>query len=272
MQTELATIIPIAEQHGKNTVNARQLHAFLEVKKDFSNWIKLRIKQFSLTDGRDFVVTSEILGSPELASAKLDSPKKANQKTRGGDRRSIEYHLTIETAKELSMVQNNARGKEVREYFIACEESLRAVAATPALAIPTTLSAALRLAADKADEAEALKLVVKEQAPAVEFLGKYVEATGQFGFSACAKMLGVPPRRFFALCAEHKVIFKDGFGDWVPYQQWIEAGYCTLKTGMAHEKHAFKQARLTSKGLPWVTLRLGLNAQPSELGLMDKAG
>ena len=35
------------------TVNARELHAFLEVKKDFSNWIKKQIERARLVEGRD---------------------------------------------------------------------------------------------------------------------------------------------------------------------------------------------------------------------------
>ena len=37
------------------TVNARELHSFLEVGKDFSTWIKNRIEQYGFVDGVDFV-------------------------------------------------------------------------------------------------------------------------------------------------------------------------------------------------------------------------
>ena len=37
------------------TVNARDLHAFLEVGKDFSTWIKGRIEQYSFVEHHDFV-------------------------------------------------------------------------------------------------------------------------------------------------------------------------------------------------------------------------
>lgn len=35
----------------------------------------------------------------------------------------IEYALSISMAKELSMIENNERGKQARKYFIACEEN-----------------------------------------------------------------------------------------------------------------------------------------------------
>lgn len=37
------------------TVNARELHVFLEVGKDFSNWIKDRIDQYDFLENQDFV-------------------------------------------------------------------------------------------------------------------------------------------------------------------------------------------------------------------------
>lgn len=82
------------------TVNARELHEFLESKQDFSTWIKNRIDQYGFVDGQDFTT---ILG-----------------KSSGG-RPSKEYAISIDMAKELSMVERNDKGKQARQYFIECE-------------------------------------------------------------------------------------------------------------------------------------------------------
>ncbi|SEI82818.1 anti-repressor protein [Azotobacter beijerinckii] len=84
--------------------DARDLHQFLQVGRDFSNWIKARIEQYGFIDGEDF--------SPILA------------KSTGG-RPSQEYHLSIDMAKELAMVENNDQGRQVRRYFIAMERKAR---------------------------------------------------------------------------------------------------------------------------------------------------
>ncbi|MBF0140790.1 MAG: antA/AntB antirepressor family protein, partial [Magnetococcales bacterium] len=89
------------------TVNARELHVFLEVGKDFSNWIKDRIGKYKFVENQDFIC------SPDLAS-----------KGRGGHN-AIEYHLTLDMAKELAMVQSNAKGQQARRYFIRCEKRLK---------------------------------------------------------------------------------------------------------------------------------------------------
>lgn len=41
-----------------NAVNARDLHAFLEVGKDFSNWIKDRISSYGFSEGTDYLVAN----------------------------------------------------------------------------------------------------------------------------------------------------------------------------------------------------------------------
>jgi phage anti-repressor protein len=99
--------------------DARTLHAFMQVKRDFNTWIKGRIRKFGFVEGVDFI-TVKNLSSPDLGSTKLDSPNRGNQ-VHGGDRKSIDYHLTLDMAKELSMVENNEQGREARRYFIACE-------------------------------------------------------------------------------------------------------------------------------------------------------
>lgn len=92
-----------------NAVNARDLHAFLEVGRDFSNWIKSRIEDYGFVEEEDY--------SPILANRSDDLPGKPR----------IEYRLTLDMAKELAMVERTAKGREVRQYFIECEQAWRTV-------------------------------------------------------------------------------------------------------------------------------------------------
>ncbi|EII9939672.1 TPA: phage antirepressor Ant [Escherichia coli] len=91
--------------------NARDLHAFLEVGKDFSTWIRIRISEYEFTENQDFILL----------------PKTGEQrKGRGGHNRK-DYHLTLDTAKELAMVEHNEKGRQIRRYFIECEKKLRSM-------------------------------------------------------------------------------------------------------------------------------------------------
>jgi phage anti-repressor protein len=118
MENSTQTLIPISEHNGTKAVSARLLHAFLESKRDFSNWIKDRIEKYGLVENQDYQVLLNNFGE---------------QTGRGGHNR-IEYALSIDCAKELSMVEGNAKGKQARQYFIACEQKLKEAqkALTPA--------------------------------------------------------------------------------------------------------------------------------------------
>lgn len=53
-------------------VDARELHAFLQVGKDFSTWIKDRIAQYGFEQGRDFEVFPGFGENPSGARARLN--------------------------------------------------------------------------------------------------------------------------------------------------------------------------------------------------------
>jgi len=83
-----------------NSVNARDIHEELEVGTDFSHWIKRAIKKYDFLENVDYMTIVKKDGRQTLK----------------------EYIVTLEMAKELSMLENNAKGKETRKYFIAMEK------------------------------------------------------------------------------------------------------------------------------------------------------
>lgn len=86
-----------------NSVDARELHSFLEIKTTFRDWIARRLSQYGFVEGMDF------------RSFLSESPN---------GRPSREYSITLDMAKELCMVERNEKGKEARLYFIECERRL----------------------------------------------------------------------------------------------------------------------------------------------------
>ena len=83
--------------------NARDLHNFLAVGRDFSHWIKDRIEQYGFVQNEDY------------------SLNLANRSDGKAGKRRTEYHLTLDMAKELAMVENNEKGRQIRRYFISLE-------------------------------------------------------------------------------------------------------------------------------------------------------
>lgn len=121
------------------TVNARELHAFLEVGKVFAAWIQERIEQFGFVENQDFIVISETGKNPK------------------GGRPSKEYFLALDMAKELSMVERNAKGKQARQYFIQCERVAKSPNNNPMLVASTMNSDQLALLMGEVKRREAVQ-------------------------------------------------------------------------------------------------------------------
>lgn len=123
--------------------------------------------------------------------------------------------------------------------------------AVPAFAIPTTLSEALRLAADQAEQIEQQQAALAIAAPKAEFVDRYVDGTGLKGFRQVAKLLGAKENDFRAFLQDKHVMYRLG-GEWVPFAEHIDAGRFSVKTGQADNGHAFNAAKFTPKGVQWI--------------------
>ena len=104
-------LIKIEKREEVDTVNARELHTFLESKQQFTDWIKKRIEQYDFIENEDYIIFSGIYEKIE----------------KGRGRPSTEYFLTLDMAKELAMVENNSKGKLVRRWFIQKQKELAAI-------------------------------------------------------------------------------------------------------------------------------------------------
>lgn len=111
-------------KHGYQLVDARILHSKLEVQTRFDDWMRRRIEEYGFEEGTDYYPS---LRHPSDCG-NLDSSNLRNQEHRhGGDRRSINYHLTLRMAMELAMVERTEVGRKVRRYFIEMEQQARAL-------------------------------------------------------------------------------------------------------------------------------------------------
>ncbi len=135
----------------RHLVDARPLHGFLEVRRDFSNWIKGRIQEFGFIEGEDYLLAKSGEQVPHQGGLRAVA--------------KIDYFLTLDVAKELAMVERTPRGRQARRYFIACEQQLQRLQQVRTAAVkahPVALSRAERQAinrqawADVAGQAHAL--------------------------------------------------------------------------------------------------------------------
>ena len=91
-----------------NSINARNIHEYLEVKTPFSMWIKRAIEKYDFLENEDFTINKFV----------------------NGKNTQFDYIVTLDVAKELSMLENNPKGKETRKYFISIEKQFHKVLTT----------------------------------------------------------------------------------------------------------------------------------------------
>ena len=100
-------LIKITEKNGQNTVSAKDLHQLLGSNEQFGKWIK-RMLGYGYTQGVDYEHLALLVPT-----------------TNGGHVKSKDYVLTLDTAKEIAMLQRSKKGREIRRYFIEVEKIAR---------------------------------------------------------------------------------------------------------------------------------------------------
>lgn len=226
--TELFTLVnrPVAGQ-AQQTVNARELHAFLEVQTRFNDWIKNRVDEYGFIENQDFITFTENL-------------------VNGG--RRIEYALSLDMAKELSMVERNAKGKQARQYFIDCEKRL---------------SGSLKI--DFNDPLQAAKAFIEAETARrdaerkLQIAGGALTRLGAAKGSQClresAKLLKWKQTPFIDWLLARKMLFRDAGRQLCVYQEYLGRGWFEYRTDEKNG-HAFKQVMVTPLGLQKLAQKL----------------
>lgn len=95
------------DDKGNILVNGRDLHKFLKIETPYMKWFK-RMIEYGFAQDVDFATVGQ------------KSPI-AN----GGYQEVTNHAMTIDMAKEISMIQRNEKGKQARQYFIEVEKQAK---------------------------------------------------------------------------------------------------------------------------------------------------
>ena len=219
------------------TVSARELHAFLESNRQFANWTKERIQQYDFVENIDYVVVfNNFVKNPQ------------NPKNKGG-RPTKEYFLTLDMAKELSMVERTDKGKQARQYFIECERKLRE---TQAKLAPKTYVEALRTLADEVEAHEQTKQTLAIAEPKAQYFDKLVERNLLTNFTTTAKEFGIKRKDLIDYLLDNGYIYRDQRGNLLPYA--VHVPHLFEVKEYSKDAHSGVQTLVTPKGRE--TLRL----------------
>ncbi|KMT32940.1 phage antirepressor KilAC domain-containing protein [Melissococcus plutonius] len=93
-------------EEGKVLVSGRELHGFLQIKTAYTRWFD-RMREYGFGESIDFTVIAK--------NVKDDSAF-------GGKRKLIDHAITLDMAKEISMIQRTDKGKQARQYFLQVEK------------------------------------------------------------------------------------------------------------------------------------------------------
>lgn len=163
------------------TVNARELHAFLGLARDFTNWVKANIKRARLVENRDYVISYVDVGN------KVGRPP-------------MDYHLTVDACKHMSMLSNTEKGFEVRDYFIACEKELKAKAEVPTLSNPI-----MNMIVQQAIQYDLLERQQKELAAQIQTTTQLISSTSA-RVEQVAAIVGAQDPQYYSIKAYANVV------------------------------------------------------------------
>lgn len=100
-------LIPVEkDEQGNVVVSGRELHDFLEINTPYTQWFE-RMVGYGFDENVDFIGLSQ----------KSEKPI--------GGRPQQDHALTLDMAKEISMIQRTERGKQARQYFLEVEKRYR---------------------------------------------------------------------------------------------------------------------------------------------------
>lgn len=104
-------LIKIIEREGRQLVSGRELHEFLEIKTKYKDWFR-RMVEYGFEEEIDFIRVAQ---------------KRATNNLKNPVTTVIDHAISIDMAKEISMIQRTEKGKIARQYFINCEKKLKEV-------------------------------------------------------------------------------------------------------------------------------------------------
>lgn len=149
------------KENGEIAISGRELHKALEVKTEYKDWFP-RMLKYGFEEGTDYF--SEV--------------EKVHAQKRARTYEQINHILTLDTAKEIAMIQRSELGKQARQYFIQVEKAWN----SPEM----IMQRALKIANDTKLQ---LETQIKKDKPKVLFADSVVGSQSSILVGELAKLL-----------------------------------------------------------------------------------
>ena len=209
-------MIPLTENDGVQAVMGRDLHTFLEVNTNYTEWFK-RMAEYGFVAGQDF-----------------DSKNGIGQDRLGRTREIHNHVISLDMAKEISMIQRTDKGKQARQYFIECERKAKRAPAE------LTRLELLQIAMESEKERLALEAKVTELEPKADHYNRFMDAEGTYTWDEVVRIIGVGKNKMLESLRIQKVLMTGGNRQNLPYQSHMhrfevkEKTWTNPATGFEH--------------------------------------
>ena len=227
----MGELIPIQDNDGTQAVMGRDLHEFLEVQSNYREWFP-RMVAYGFEEGKDYA-----------------SKNRRVQDSLGREREANDHIVSLDMAKEISMIQRTKKGKQARQYFIECERRAK----EPAELSPEELMArAIKVADNTIKELEAR---ARELEPAAKSWTYLAAPGGDYSVAGAAKTLSRDP---------NISIGRNKLFDFMREQRWIFRASGKRAHWEAYQDKGINTGRLVHKlSSPFMNERTGEWEQPA---------
>lgn len=241
-------------EDGNQVVSARDLHNLVvknakggQIGEDFSNWIK-RMLEYGFEENVDYTTISYDYKGDEISESENQHISKRD------------YVLTLETAKQIAMVQRNDKGNEVRKYFIECEKKLKHN-------LPSNYIESLQALLESEKQKQALELEnkkhlvkIQEDAPKVTFADSVMGSSNSILVRDFAKVISndeftIGQNRLFEWLRDKKYIMRNN----KPYQNYVDMGLFEVierSIGSGSETFTSTTTKITGRGQVYFTKKI----------------
>lgn len=214
------------------TVSARDLYEFLEATERFNSWFE-RMTQYGLVENTDYTTVKKLTEVPNNGGVQI--------------RELDDYQLTIDTAKQIAMLQRNEKGTQARKYFIQVENAWN----SPERVMARALEIAHKTIAT-------LELKNNEMKPKALFADAVASSKTSILIGQLAKILTqngyqIGQNRLFEKLRSEGFLSSRKGADWnMPQQRFVEQGLFEIKESTHIDGNGVnvttKTVKVTGKG------------------------
>lgn len=219
----------ISTQHnesGQILVSGRELHEFLEVGTKYHDWFK-RMSEYGFELNVDYVLVTQkrVTNNPKNPTVEF-----------------LDHHLTIDTAKEISMLQRNEKGKQARQYFIEIEKRWN----SPEMIMKRAMDYLNAQVAKLTTSNLMLEQQYKELKPKADYVDTILKNKGLVTIGQIAKDYGMSAQQMNKLLHDLDIQYKQS-GQWLLYSKFHASGYTHSETVDIKRKDGRPDVKMNTK-------------------------